>query len=64
MNPFSHIDLRVTNLEKALPFYERVLPELGFTQTFHSRDWKVFAAEGKLPSVVYFAITRGCFTQT
>ncbi|CAH2717614.1 hypothetical protein BACCIP111895_04830 [Neobacillus rhizosphaerae] len=58
MNPFSHIDLRVTNLERALPFYEKFLPELGFTQTFHSKNWNVFATEGNLPSVAYFAITE------
>ena len=58
MNPFSHIDLRVTNLERAYPFYEKFLPELGFTQTFHSKNWNVFAAEGNLPSVAYFAITE------
>ncbi len=58
MNPYSHIDLRVTNLEKILPFYEKLLPQLGFTQTYHSQNWKVFAAEGNLPSVAYFAITE------
>lgn len=45
-------------MEIALPFYEKLLPALGFTQTYHSRDWKVFAAEGALPSVPYFAITE------
>ncbi|GIP38201.1 glyoxalase [Paenibacillus sp. J31TS4] len=58
MNKFSHIDLRVNHLGAALPFYEKLLPELGFTQTFHSANWKVFAAEGELPSVPYFAITE------
>ncbi len=58
MNPFSHIDLRVTDLEKTLPFYEKFLPELGFTRTFHNVDWKVFATEGDLPSAAYFAITE------
>lgn len=58
MNPFSHIDLRVNDLKKALPFYEKFLPELGFTRTFHNVQWKVFAAEGDLPSVAYFAITE------
>lgn len=36
MNKFSHIDLRVNNLESAMPFYEKLLPALGFTRTFHS----------------------------
>lgn len=58
MNKFSHIDLRVTNLEVVLPFYEKLLPELGFTRTFHSANWRVFAAEGELPMAPYFAITE------
>lgn len=58
VNKFSHIDLRVNDWEKVRPFYEALLPALGFTRTFHSRDWKVFAAEGELPSVPYFAITE------
>ncbi|KAF0818103.1 hypothetical protein KIS4809_2905 [Bacillus sp. ZZV12-4809] len=58
MNPFSHIDLRVNNLEGNLPFYESFLSALGFIQTFHSEKWKVFAANGNLPSVAYFAITE------
>ncbi|MFD2445054.1 hypothetical protein ACFSO7_13880 [Bacillus sp. CGMCC 1.16607] len=58
MNKFSHIDLRVTNLENVLPFYEKILPELGFTRTFHSANWKVFATEEELPIAPYFAITE------
>lgn len=58
MNPFSHIDLRVNNLEKNLPFYEGFLTALGFIQTFHSDKWNVFAANGNPPSVAYFAITE------
>lgn len=58
MNKFSHIDLRVHDLQRVMPFYEKLLPELGFTQTFHSANWRVFAAEGKLPDVPYFAITE------
>lgn len=57
-NPFSHIDLTVSSFDSAMPFYERVLPELGFTRTFHSPKWKVFAAGGALPSAAYFAITE------
>lgn len=57
-NPYSHIDLRVPNLETALPFYEKLLPALGFTRVFHSPLWRVFAAEGELPSAAYFAITE------
>ncbi|MWV46366.1 hypothetical protein GRF59_22435 [Paenibacillus sp. HJL G12] len=58
MNKFSHIDVRVRSLQDALPFYEQLLPALGFNRTFHSRDWRVFAADGELPSAPYFAITE------
>ncbi|KZM54653.1 VOC family protein [Aeribacillus sp. FSL K6-1121] len=58
MNRYSHIDLRVNSWEKVRTFYENLLPALGFTRTFHSEKWKVFAAEGELPSVPYFAITE------
>ncbi|HWP48750.1 MAG TPA: VOC family protein [Candidatus Limnocylindrales bacterium] len=58
MNPFSHIDLRVKSLERALPFYSVVLPALGFKRTFHSGEWNVFAGDGDLPSAPYFAITE------
>jgi predicted enzyme related to lactoylglutathione lyase len=57
-NPLSHIDLRVPDLSDAMPFYEKLLSALGFTRTFHSPEWKVFAAEGDLPSAAYFAITE------
>jgi len=56
INPFSHVDLRVPSMETALPFYEKLLPALGFGHTFHSPKWKVFAADGELPSAAYFAI--------
>ncbi len=57
-NPFSHIDLTVTRFDLALPFYEKILPALGFTRTFHSQKWKVFAAEGDLPGAAYFALNE------
>ena len=58
MNPFGHMDIRVASLERCLPFYERLLPALGFARTFHTEQWKVFAAEGDLPAAAYFALTE------
>lgn len=58
MNKYSHVDLRIKAWEQADSFYEALLPALGFTRTFHSANWKVYAAEGELPSVPYFAITE------
>lgn len=56
-NQYSHVDLTVTSFEGSLPFYEKVLPELGFTHPYHTEMWKVFAADGELPSAAYVAIT-------
>jgi catechol 2,3-dioxygenase-like lactoylglutathione lyase family enzyme len=58
-NPFGHVDLRVTSMEEALPFYEALLPALGFTQRYHSEVWKVWAVtEPPLPATAYFGITE------
>lgn len=57
-NPFGHVDLRVRDLGSALPFYEALLPELGFTERYDDPEWKVFATAGELPSAAYFAIVE------
>lgn len=57
MNKYSHVEMRVHSWEQVSPFYENLLEALGFTRTFHSEQWKVFAVEGDLPSVSYFGIT-------
>ncbi|WP_199615041.1 hypothetical protein [Paenibacillus alkalitolerans] len=44
MNKFGHIDMRVNSWEQVGEFYEKLLHELGFTNTYHSAQWKVFAA--------------------
>ncbi len=58
MNPFGHIDLRVSDLDAAHDFYEALLPELGFTERYHSEAWKVWATTDPLPSTAYFAVTE------
>lgn len=58
MNPFGHIDLRVSKLETAMPFYEALLPALGFTERYHGEQWKVWATTDPLPSTAYFGITE------
>lgn len=42
----------------ALPFYEELMPALGFTERFHGEEWKVWATTEPLPSTAYFAITE------
>jgi catechol 2,3-dioxygenase-like lactoylglutathione lyase family enzyme len=55
LNPFGHIDLRVRSVDEALPFYERLLPELGFTERDVEREWKVFGVPGEEPEAAFFA---------
>jgi len=58
MNPFGHVDLRVADLGAALPFYDALLPALGFTERYHGEEWKVWATTEPLPSTAYFAVTE------
>jgi catechol 2,3-dioxygenase-like lactoylglutathione lyase family enzyme len=58
VNRFGHVDLRVSDMDEALPFYAALLPALGFVHEYHGETWKVWAAEGELPSAAYFAITE------
>jgi len=57
MSQFGHIDLRVSEMAPALAFYDQLLPALGFTETYHGEEWKVWATTEPLPSTAYFAIT-------
>ena len=61
-NPFGHVDLRVASMDAALPFYEALVPELGFTRRFHGPEWKVWAAELEPPGAAYLGIVEsaGC----
>jgi catechol 2,3-dioxygenase-like lactoylglutathione lyase family enzyme len=58
MSHFGHIDLRVSDLNAALAFYEELLPALGLTERYHGEAWKVWATTEPLPSTAYFAITE------
>jgi predicted enzyme related to lactoylglutathione lyase len=56
---FGHIDLRVRDVEAALPFYEALMPALGFTARFDSGEWKVWArADSALPATQYFGFIQ------
>jgi catechol 2,3-dioxygenase-like lactoylglutathione lyase family enzyme len=57
-NPYGHVDLRVSSMVDALPFYEALLPAIGFTERYHGERWKVFATDEPLPSTAYFAVTE------
>ena len=41
---YEHIDLRVRDLAEARPFYEVLLPALGFTRKTEISDWVQYAA--------------------
>jgi len=56
---FGHIDLRVADAAAALPFYEALMPALGYTLRFHGDEWKVWArADAALPATQYFGFTE------
>jgi len=57
-NPFGHVDLRVASMPEALPFYEALLPALGFTRRYDGPEWKVFATEDAFPGAAYFGIVE------
>jgi catechol 2,3-dioxygenase-like lactoylglutathione lyase family enzyme len=56
--PFGHVDLRVSALAVAFPFYDALLPALGFTNRYHGEEWKVWATAEPLPSTAYFGIVE------
>jgi predicted enzyme related to lactoylglutathione lyase len=53
-NPFQHVDVRVTDMQAALPFYSKLLPAVGFVRGDSGEQWKSWAAEGELPSTPWF----------
>jgi predicted enzyme related to lactoylglutathione lyase len=57
-NPFGHIDPRVSSMDEALPFYEALLPALGFRERYDGPKWKVFASGDSLPAGAYFGIVE------
>jgi len=58
VNPLGHIDLRVRDLDAATPFYDALLPLLGFTERYHGGEWKVWATTDPAPGAAYFAVTE------
>jgi predicted enzyme related to lactoylglutathione lyase len=54
---YDHIDLRVRNLSAARPFYEAVLPALGFRQQAEVEGWLQFEAPGE-GSTEFFGVTE------
>ena len=55
---FDHVDLRVRNLAECRPFYEALLPALGFTHGAQIENWLQFERpnEGSVPE--FFGVTE------
>lgn len=54
---FDHIDLRVSSLAAVQPFYQLLLPALGFTRDARIEGWFQFEAPGN-PVAEFFGITE------
>src|SRR4051794_24943463 len=50
MRLFDHVDLRVSDLVKAGPFYRSLLPSLGFKVQAEIEGWLQFEAAGDGPA--------------
>lgn len=55
---YDHIDLRVKNLAEVRPFYETLLPALGFTRDVRIEGWLQFEAAGADGATEFFGITE------
>ena len=55
---YDHIDLRVRSLPEARPFYEMLLPALGFTRDATVEGWLQFEAAGADGATECFGVTE------
>jgi catechol 2,3-dioxygenase-like lactoylglutathione lyase family enzyme len=55
---YDHIDWRVRNLAEARPFYETLLPALGFTLDARIEGWLQFEAAGADSATEFFGVTE------
>ena len=55
---YDHIDLRVRSLAEAHPFYETLLPALGFTRDVRIEQWLQFEAAGADGATEFFGVTE------
>ena len=54
---YDHIDLRVPSLQEATPFYETLLPALGFTRQVDVEDWLQYESADE-PAGAFFGVTE------
>ena len=55
---YDHIDLRVRSLAEARPFYETLLPALGFTRKVQIEQWLQFEVAGAEGATEFFGVTE------
>ncbi len=55
---FDHVDLRVRSLSEARPFYEALLPALGFTRDAKIEGWLQYEAAGTDGAPEFFGVTE------
>lgn len=55
---YDHIDLRVRSLAEVRPFYETLLPALGFTRDVRIEGWLQFEAAGADGATEFFGVTE------
>lgn len=55
---YDHIDLRVRSLAEARPFYEALLPVLGFTLDVGIEGWLQFETAGTGRATEFFGVTE------
>lgn len=54
---YDHIDFRVPRLADVVPFYEALLPALGFTRRVRVEGWLQFETGGE-PATEFFGVTE------
>jgi predicted enzyme related to lactoylglutathione lyase len=55
---YDHVDLRVRSLSEARPFYEVLLPALGFRHDVRIEGWLQFEAAGDDVATEFFGVTE------
>jgi predicted lactoylglutathione lyase len=53
-----HIDLRVKDFKRAMKFYKRLLPEIGFTRNRSAGKWGTFYSVGRNKPSEFFGFTQ------
>ncbi len=57
-NPFQHVDVRVSEMALARPFYRELLPALGFVTESVGKSFHCFTGEGQPPRQPWFGFTE------